>query len=66
LLAAAAVYLASPIDLIPDFIPVVGLLDDALVLALVLRLLVRRAGAELVREKWPGTEASLNAVLRLA
>ena len=66
LLAASGAYLASPIDLIPDFIPVVGQLDDALVVALVLRLLVRSAGPEVVRERWPGSEAALNAVLRLA
>jgi uncharacterized membrane protein YkvA (DUF1232 family) len=66
MLGATAAYLASPIDLIPDFIPVLGQLDDALLLALVLRLVVRRAGPALVRESWPGSEASLNAVLRLA
>jgi uncharacterized membrane protein YkvA (DUF1232 family) len=66
MLGGTAAYLASPIDLIPDFIPVLGQLDDALLLALVLRLVVRRAGPELVRESWPGSEASLNAVLRLA
>jgi uncharacterized membrane protein YkvA (DUF1232 family) len=66
MLGAAAAYLASPIDLIPDFIPVLGQLDDALLLALVLRLVVRRAGSALVREHWPGSEGSLNAILRLA
>jgi uncharacterized membrane protein YkvA (DUF1232 family) len=65
-LAATAAYLASPIDLIPDFIPVLGLLDDALLLGLVLRLVVRRAGPARVRLHWPGSESSLNAVLRLA
>jgi uncharacterized membrane protein YkvA (DUF1232 family) len=59
-------YLASPIDLIPDFIPVVGLLDDALLVALALRLVTRSAGAEVIREHWPGPDESLRAVLRLA
>jgi len=66
MLAGMAAYLASPIDLIPDFIPVLGQLDDALLLALVLRRLLGRAGPELVREHWPGPDASLRAVLRLA
>jgi uncharacterized membrane protein YkvA (DUF1232 family) len=59
-------YLASPIDLIPDFIPVIGQLDDAALAALVLRGVVRGAGPEVVREHWPGTTRSLNVVLRLA
>src|SRR5215210_5071890 len=66
MLAGMAAHLASPIDLIPDFIPVLGQLDDALLLALVLRRLLGRAGPELVREHWPGPDASLRAVLRLA
>ena len=59
-------YLASPIDLIPDFIPVIGQLDDAALAALVLRSVVRAAGPEVVSEHWPGTARSLNVVLRLA
>ncbi len=66
LLAALAVYLASPIDLIPDFIPVAGQLDDALLLALVLRSLIRASGDDVVREHWPGPERSLVALLRVA
>jgi uncharacterized membrane protein YkvA (DUF1232 family) len=59
-------YLASPIDLIPDFIPVVGHIDDAAIAAVVLRGVVRSAGREVVAEHWPGTARSLNVVLRLA
>ena len=59
-------YLASPIDLIPDFIPVIGQLDDAALAALVLRNVVRAAGPEVVSEHWRGTARSLNVVLRLA
>jgi uncharacterized membrane protein YkvA (DUF1232 family) len=59
-------YLVSPIDLIPDFIPVVGQLDDAALAALVLRGVVRAAGPEVVCEHWPGSWRSLNVVLRLA
>ena len=59
-------YLASPIDLIPDFIPVIGQLDDAALAALVLRNVVRAAGPEVVSEHWQGSARSLNVVLRLA
>ena len=66
LLVLAALYLASPIDLVPDFIPVVGQLDDAVVLALVLRRVVAGSGAGLVEEHWPGPDSSRAIVLRLA
>ena len=59
-------WLASPIDLIPEFLPVVGPLDDAVVAALVLRHLVRRAGDEVVREHWHGDPRTLRVVLRAA
>ena len=59
-------YLVSPIDLIPDFIPGVGQLDDAAIAAVVLRGVVRSAGPDVVAEHWPGTAGSLKLVLRLA
>lgn len=65
-LLAVLAYLASPIDLIPDFLPGPGQLDDAVVLALALRLLLGGAGTEMLREAWPGPEASLRLVLRAA
>ena len=65
-LGLLAVYLAMPLDLVPDFIPVAGQLDDAILVALALRSLVRSAGPEIVRRHWPGPEESLQAVLRLA
>jgi uncharacterized membrane protein YkvA (DUF1232 family) len=64
LLASLAGYLALPFDLVPDFLPVVGQLDDVLVVALVLRVVLRGGGEPLVREHWPGPEASLRLVLR--
>ncbi len=59
-------YLISPIDLIPDFIPVLGYADDALVVVIALRFATRRAGSEAITRHWPGTLAGLAAVLRLA
>ena len=66
LLGVLVGYLAMPIDLVPDFIPVAGQLDDAIIVVLVLRSVLRSGGPELVREHWPGPESSLNAVSRLA
>jgi uncharacterized membrane protein YkvA (DUF1232 family) len=59
-------YLALPIDLVPDFVPVLGYADDAIVVSLVLRSAVRRAGAPVIRRHWPGTEDGLAALARLA
>ncbi len=66
LVGLAVVWFVSPIDLIPEFIPVLGPLDDAVLAALVLRHLVRRAGREVVAEAWPGDAATLARILRLA
>jgi uncharacterized membrane protein YkvA (DUF1232 family) len=66
LLVVAAVWLASPIDLIPEFLPGIGGLDDAVVAALALRHLVRRAGADVVREHWRGDPRTIAVVLRAA
>jgi uncharacterized membrane protein YkvA (DUF1232 family) len=66
LLAALVGYLSMPLDLVPDFIPVAGQLDDAIIVAVVLRAVLRSAGAELIREHWPGPTRSLDALLRLA
>ena len=65
-LGVLLVYLLSPIDLIPDFIPVLGYADDALVVAIALRFATRRAGSQAIEHHWPGTPEGLAAVLRLA
>lgn len=59
-------YLAFPIDLVPDFIPVLGYADDVVVLGVALRSIVRRAGPDVVRRHWPGTRDGLAALWRLA
>ena len=52
-------YLAFPLDLIPDIVPVIGYADDAILVTAVLRSVVRRAGIESVRAHWPGTQDGL-------
>src|SRR5919106_1261477 len=63
LLGVLVGYLAFPFDLVPDFIPVAGHLDDALLVVLALRAVLRGSG-DLLRELWPGPESSLALVLR--
>jgi uncharacterized membrane protein YkvA (DUF1232 family) len=59
-------YLLSPIDLVPDFVPVIGYADDIIIVALVLRSVITRAGAETLQKHWPGTPEGLLLILRLA
>ena len=58
-------YLALPFDLVPDFIPVLGYADDAILVSWVLRSVIRAAGPEVVAEHWPGTPEGLAVVRRL-
>jgi uncharacterized membrane protein YkvA (DUF1232 family) len=58
-------YLALPFDLVPDFVPVLGYADDAIIVTLVLRSAARRAGAPAIRRHWPGTDDGLAALARL-
>jgi uncharacterized membrane protein YkvA (DUF1232 family) len=60
------VYLALPFDLIPDFVPVLGYADDAIIITAILRSVVRRAGMEAVRAHWPGSDDGFAALCRLA
>jgi uncharacterized membrane protein YkvA (DUF1232 family) len=66
LLVLVIVYLASPIDLVPDFIPVAGQLDDAILVVVALRVLLRGSGPRLLAEHWPGPRQSLLVILRFA
>jgi uncharacterized membrane protein YkvA (DUF1232 family) len=59
-------YLLSPVDLVPDVVPVLGYADDVVVVALALRSVVRTAGRDAVIRAWPGGAAGLTVVLRLA
>jgi uncharacterized membrane protein YkvA (DUF1232 family) len=65
-LAGLVAYLASPIDLVPDFLPVIGVLDDAILIVLTLRWIVRTAGPARVTRHWRGTPRGLQLVLRAA
>ena len=64
-LALLLAYLAIPFDLVPDFVPVLGYADDAIIVSLVLRSVVRRAGSPAVRRHWPGTDDGLAALARV-
>ncbi|GGQ34740.1 YkvA family protein [Streptosporangium pseudovulgare] len=64
-LALLLAYLAFPLDLVPDFIPVLGYADDAIVVTATLRSVVRRAGLPAVRRHWPGTEDGFAVLCRL-
>jgi uncharacterized membrane protein YkvA (DUF1232 family) len=58
-------YIFSPVQLIPDFIPVIGFLDDAVLVAVMLRIVVRTAGPQMLEKHWPGTPQGLWAVRRV-
>ena len=66
LLGAIIPYLLLPIDLVPDFIPVAGYLDDAVIVAFALRHVLRGSDPAIVTEHWPGPPASLALILKLA
>lgn len=65
-LRALLVYLALPIDLIPDFVPVLGYADDVIIVALVLRRVARLAGVAAIEQHWAGGADGLTVVRRLA
>jgi uncharacterized membrane protein YkvA (DUF1232 family) len=65
-LVALLAYVVMPFDLVPDFIPIAGQLDDAIMVVLGLRLVLRAAGPELLAEHWPGPARTGNMIARLA
>ena len=66
LVGGALVWVISPIDLVPEFIPLLGPLDDVIVVGLVLRHLIKRAGVEVVQDHWRGDPRVLRTALRVA
>lgn len=64
-LGGLLVYLLSPIDLIPDFVPVIGYADDAIVVVVALRFAIRHAGRPAIERHWPGTPEGLRSLLAL-
>ena len=66
LLVLGGLWLASPIDLIPEFLPGIGAIDDAVVAGLVLRHVVKRAGPDVVRDHWRGDPRTIILLLRAA
>jgi uncharacterized membrane protein YkvA (DUF1232 family) len=62
ILVPVVAYLAMPLDLVPDFIPIAGQLDDAIVVGLALRVILRGGGRELLAAHWPGPPESLSVV----
>lgn len=61
----AIAWLISPVDLIPEFLPIIGPADDVIVVTILLRSLIHRAGPETVQRHWPGTPDGLAALARL-
>jgi uncharacterized membrane protein YkvA (DUF1232 family) len=59
-------YLLLTLDLVPDFLPVIGYADDVIIVAIALRSVIRSAGPEPLRRHWPGTGAGLAVIERLA
>jgi uncharacterized membrane protein YkvA (DUF1232 family) len=62
----ALAWFVSPVDLVPEFVPVLGPLDDVVVAALVLRHVLRKAGRDVIAEHWSGDQATLGVLLRIA
>lgn len=60
------IYLILPIDLSPDFVPVLGYADAAIIVAVALRSVTRRAGSAALEKHWHGSVERLQALRHLA
>ncbi len=60
-LAGAVGYIVLPFDIVPDWVPGLGRLDDVVVSALAMKILLDGAGEEIVREHWDGSDRALHA-----
>jgi uncharacterized membrane protein YkvA (DUF1232 family) len=65
-LVGVIAYVVSPIDIVPDFVPIAGQLDDAILVVIAIRVLLRGSGPRLLSEHWPGPARSLEFIRRLA
>ena len=65
-LVVAVIWIASPIDLVPEFIPILGPLDDVIIAALILRRVARVAGKAVLADHWRGDPDTLEKLFRLA
>lgn len=66
LLVVGIAWILSPIDLIPEFIPFVGPLDDAVIAALIVRRIIRVSGRDVLTDHWRGDSTTLDKMLRWA
>jgi uncharacterized membrane protein YkvA (DUF1232 family) len=65
-LGLLVLYLVMPLDLIPDFIPIAGQLDDAVLVAVAIAYVARSAGRDVIEELWPGSKRAVQVVLALS
>jgi uncharacterized membrane protein YkvA (DUF1232 family) len=65
-LGFAVAWIASPVDLVPEFIPIAGPLDDAIVAVLVLRHVLKRSDRAVLEAHWRGDPKTLDTILRFA
>jgi uncharacterized membrane protein YkvA (DUF1232 family) len=66
ILGVLVAYLAFPIDIVPDFIPIAGVLDDAILVAMIIRYVIKGVGMNVVTENWQGPKSTLRAIFKVA
>jgi uncharacterized membrane protein YkvA (DUF1232 family) len=65
ILGAAIAYLITPFDIIPDFIPFLGQVDDAYIVAIALQRLLNSAGEDIIKEHWEGSMGGIDSFQRV-